>query len=238
MSSILSDPKIFVAGLILVGLVLAAGIYVLYRRRLRSIRSARAAGFPGEPPETESPVAPDDAQTTAGPPRAVEGPRFTTFQKRSGLAADLARALLLVSSLAVAAALILVLLPQPAMDRMVGSLEARRRTANPEKIAFLYLGDAIIDSRFHIRGVIRNITADPIERLDAVVRFYARDRSLLETTVVRMNRETIGPSEIARFELVYPRERLDFAGYSAEFKLRQGAIVPYRDMRSLPVQSK
>jgi len=238
LSSILSDPKIFIAGLVSVGLILAAGIYVLYRRRLRSIRSAQAAGFSGGAPEAGPPVAPDDGQTAAGPVRAVEGPRFTTFQKRSGLAADLARALLIVLSLTVAAALVLVLLPQPAVDRVFGSLESRRRTANPEKIAFLYLGDAIIDSRFHIRGVIRNITADPIERLDAVVRFYAQDRSLLETTVVRMNRETIGPNEIARFELVYPRERLDFAGYSAEFKLRQGTIVPYRDMRNLPVQSK
>ena len=78
------------------------------------------------------------------------------------------------------------------------------------------------NSQFHIRGVVRNITASPIEQLDAVVRFYAQDRSLLETIIVRMDKETIGPNEIAQFELVYPNDRLEFAGYSTEFKLRQG----------------
>lgn len=77
-----------------------------------------------------------------------------------------------------------------------------------------------------------------MERLDAIVRFYAQDRSLLETNIVRMNKETIGPNEIAQFELVYPSGRIGFAGYSAEFKLRQGPTVPYRDLRKLPVQSK
>ena len=68
------------------------------------------------------------------------------------------------------------------------------------------------------------------------MRFYTQDRSLLETTIVRMDKETIGPNEIAQFELVYPNDRLEFAGYSTEFKLRQGELVPYKDLRKLPVQ--
>ena len=168
--------------------------------------------------------------------QGTEAPKFTTFQKRSGMAKDLARALLIALSLVVAAALILVLLPQPTVDKVAQYLESRHQTARPEKIAFLYLGDEIVNSQFHIRGAVRNITGSPIEQLDAVVRFYTQDRSLLETTIVRMDKETIGPNEIAQFELVYPNDRLEFAGYSTEFKLRQGELVPYKDLRKLPVR--
>ena len=165
--------------------------------------------------------------------QGTEAPKFTTFQKRSGMAKDLARALLIALSLVVAAALVLVLLPQPTVDKVAQHLESRHQTAQPEKIAFLYLGDEIVNSQFHIRGAVRNITASPIEQLDAVVRFYTQDRSLLETTIVRMDKETIGPNEIAQFELVYPNDRLEFAGYSTEFKLRQGEFVPYKDLRTV-----
>jgi len=151
---------------------------------------------------------------------------------------DLLRAFLIILSLAAAAALMLTLLPQSTVDRIGQYLESRHRTAQPEKIAFLYLGDQTIDNQFHIRGAVRNITASPIEQMDAVVRFYAQDRSLLETIIVRMDKETIGPREIAQFKLVYPNDRPGFAGYSAEFKLRQGKTVPYQDLRRLPVQQK
>jgi hypothetical protein len=154
------------------------------------------------------------------------------------MATDLVRALLIALSLVVAAALVLMLLPQPTVDKIAHYLESRHQTARPEKIAFLYLGDEIANNQFHIRGVVRNITASPIEQLDAVVRFYTQDRSLLETAIVRMDKQTIGPNEIARFELVYPNDRLEFAGYSTEFKSRQGEIVPYKDLRKLPVQEK
>ena len=170
--------------------------------------------------------------------QGTEAPKFTTFQKRSGMAMDLVRGLLIALSLVVAAALILVLLPQPTVDKIAQYLESRHQTARPEKIAFLYLGDEIVNSQFHIRGAVRNITASPIGQLDAVVRFYAQDRSLLETTIVRMDKETIDPNQIAQFELVYPNDRLGFAGYSTEFKLRQGELVPYKDLRKLPVQAK
>lgn len=168
--------------------------------------------------------------------QGTEAPKFTTFRKRSGMATDLARALLILLSLVVAAALVLVLLPQPTVDKIAQYLESRKQTARPEKIVFLYLGDEIANGQFHIRGVVRNITASPIEQLDAVVRFYTQDRSLLETTIVRMDKETIGPNEIAQFELVYPNDRLEFSGYSTEFKLRQGELVPFKDLRKLPVR--
>ena len=110
--------------------------------------------------------------------------------------------------------------------------------ARPEKIAFLYLGDEVKGTEFQIRGVVRNISPVPIEQLDAAVRFYAHDGTILETTVVRMSKETIAPDEIAQFELVYPNYRMEFAKYSVEFKLREGALVPYKDMRhrAEPVQ--
>jgi hypothetical protein len=56
--------------------------------------------------------------------------------------------------------------------------------------------------------------------------------------VVRMNKETIAPDEVAQFELVYPNYKGDFASYSVEFKLRQGPLVRYKDMRGTRTQSK
>ena len=104
-------------------------------------------------------------------------------------------------------------------------------------IAFLYLGHEIQNDEFHIRGVVRNITTEPIEKLDAVVRLYSHNRELLETDIVRMDKETIEPDEVAQFELVYPNYQSEFSSYSVEFKLRQGAFVPYKDMRGLQEQS-
>jgi len=229
--------------LIAVGIILAIGIFLLYRKKQQSIQNAgsvlriqnptpperngrQTSPHPGAPAVTESQV------------QEIEAPQFTTFQKRSGLRMDALRALLMALCLAVAASLVLVLLPQSSVDAIVRYLESRHRISQPEKIAFLYLGDEIIDNQFHIRGVVRNITASPMEQLDAIVRFYAQDRSLLETTIVRLSKETIDPNEIAQFELIYPNDRPGFAGYSTEFKLRQGATVPYKDLRKLPVQEK
>jgi len=94
----------------------------------------------------------------------------------------------------------------------------------------------MLDNQIHIRGAVRNITAAPIEQLDAVVRFYAQDRSLLETIIVRMDREIIGPNEIARFELVYPNDRMGFAAIQPS-STAPGAKVPYSDWRRMPVQA-
>lgn len=145
--------------------------------------------------------------------------------------ADLVRALIIVLSLASLGALVLILLPQSAVDSIADNLNSRHEGSRQEKIAFLYLGDAKISNEWHIRGIVRNVSTAPLEQLDAVVRFYAHDRSLLETTIVRMNKEIINPGETAQFELIYPIPGQEYAGYSAEFKLRQGAPVSYIDMR-------
>jgi hypothetical protein len=144
---------------------------------------------------------------------------------------DLLRVLLIPLSLIVAAGLALILLPQSTTDRFVQELQSRRGVSAQEKIAFLYLGHRIQNNEFHIRGVVRNITADPIEQLDAAVRLYSPGRDLLETAIVRMDKETIGSDEIARFELVYPDYRSEFSSYSVEFKLRRGDVMSYKDMR-------
>ena len=229
--------------LIAAGIIVAVGIFILYRKKQERIENAASVlriPRPNALERSRQEASPHPAMSAVGdnPIQEPEAPKFTTFQKRSGLGEDLLRALVIALSLAVAAALVLSLLPQPTVDSFARYLESRHRTSQPEKIAFLYLGHDSIDNQFHIRGVVRNITASPIEQLDAIVRFYAQDRSLLETTIVRMNKESIGPNEIAQFELVYPSDRLGFGGYSTEFKLRQGEAVPYRDLRKLPVQEK
>lgn len=243
MSSLLSDPRAFIAFLIAIGIVLAAGIYLLYRKRVKNMRIAAAHSRPADrgmaghgdhvaPPYPENPNPEKDGNSQA------VAPKFTIFQKQSEPGIDLLRAILILLSLVVALALVLTLLPQSAVDSIEQYLQSRYSTAPPERIAFLYLGDQVLESQIRIRGAVRNITAMPLERLDAIVRFYARDRSLLETVIVRMDKETIAPNDIARFELLYPNNGPEFAGYSAEFKTRQGATVPFKDLRRLPVQSK
>ena len=191
-------------------------------------------------PNTSIPDKRNQAQTLPDPEGTVQetnAPEFVTLEKRSWVLTDLLRVLLLVLSLAVAEALILVILPQSTVDGIVSNLQARHSVSSPEPIAFLYLSDETVDNEFHIRGVVRNISAMPIEQLDVIVRLYAHDRSLSESTVVRMSKETIDPGGIAQFELVYPNYQLQFGSYSVEFKLRQGAIVPYKDMRTMRPRS-
>ena len=53
-----------------------------------------------------------------------------------------------------------------------------------------------------------------------------------------MNKDIIGPGEIAQFELVYPNYKMEFARYAVEFKLRNGDVVPYKDMRTDRVQTE
>ncbi len=47
-----------------------------------------------------------------------------------------------------------------------------------------------------------------------------------------MSKEIISPGEIAQFALVYPDYKQEFGSYSVEFKLRQGTVLPYKDMRA------
>jgi hypothetical protein len=162
---------------------------------------------------------------------SIPEPSFEVLGKRPGPMWDLIRAALLVLALIVAAALTLVALPQSAVDKLTGRIQARHASAQQEKIALLYLGDDMSGSDFRIRGLVRNISDSELEKLDAAVRLYSHDGTILETTVVRMNKESIAPSETAQFELVYPNYRMDFGSYSVDFKLRQGSPVDYKDMR-------
>jgi hypothetical protein len=182
----------------------------------------------GEPANTGSP-GPDETPSAGD---AQETPSFAPVQPRPWLLTDFLRILLVLLSVVVAAGFVLIVLPQPTVDKMTQSLEARYGTAQQEKIAFLYLGDEVKDNEFHIHGVIRNITTSPIEQLDAAVRLYGHDGSLLQTTIVRMDKETIAPDEIAQFELVYPNYKMELAKYSVDFCLRNGELVSYKDMRA------
>jgi hypothetical protein len=187
------------------------------------------SGPPPAPETLDSETSPDNVGFPAPPP---EPPALSTVQKKPWLLSDVLRMLLVILSLVVAAGFILILLPQPSVDKMTQDLQARQGKNQPEQISLLYLGDETKDSEFHVRGAVRNITTAPIEKLDAAVRVYAHDGNILETTVLRMNKETIAPDEVAQFELVYPNYKGEFAKYSVEFKLRDGGIMPYKDMRA------
>jgi hypothetical protein len=161
-----------------------------------------------------------------------EPPAFKTMQHRPRILADLFRVLLILLSLIVAAGFILILMSQPAVDKMAQDLQSRHTSSRQEQIALLYLGDEVQDNKFHIRGHARNITADPIQQLDVAIRFYSHDGNLLETALIRMNKDTIAPDEVAQFDLVIPNYQMQFASYAVEFKWRRGGIVPYKDMRA------
>jgi hypothetical protein len=170
-------------------------------------------------------------------PITQKGPTLQTLPQKPSSFFALLRVLLILLSIVVAAGFLLILLSQSATERFVEDLKSRSNAPDHEMIAFLYLGHEIQNDEFHIRGVVRNITTEPIEQLDAVVRLYSHNRELLETDIVRMDKETIEPDEVAQFELVYPNYQSEFSSYSVEFKLRQGAFVPYKDMRGLQEQS-
>lgn len=155
-----------------------------------------------------------------------------TLQERSPLILDILRGALMMLAFVAAAALLLVAMPQGGVDRVAAALRPRNAPGPPpEKIAFLYLGDEVKQNQFHIRGVVRNITAQPIEQLQAVIRLYAPDRTLLETQVVRMDTETLFPNATASFHLSFPEYRGQFGSYSLDFKLAQGEAVLYKDIR-------
>jgi hypothetical protein len=145
---------------------------------------------------------------------------------------DLLRILLIVLALVVATGFILILIPQVTFNNAVQGLQERRGKGAQEQIALLYLGDEIKEQRFLVRGVIRNITTQPIEKVDAAVRLYLMDGSLVETDLVRMNKETMAPDETAEFQLVYPNYNSQFGSYAVDFKFRGGDTVFYRDMRA------
>jgi hypothetical protein len=237
LSSIIPDPGIFQFALISFGILPVVGINLINNGKEKGEKKAKGPLLllhldKERQPSSGDPVPPDLPEENAAVSLEPEAPAFETLQKRPWFLVDLIRALLIVLCLIVAAGCMLILLPQPTIDKLAQQLRARHGVSEPEKIAFLYLGDELKDNVFQIRGVVRNISAAPIEQLDAAIRLYAHDGSILETTVVRMNKETIDPDGIAQFELVYPNYNMAFGSYSVEFKLRQGVIVPYKDMRA------
>ncbi len=157
---------------------------------------------------------------------------FLTLQARNPVLMDILRGALIMLAIIATGAIVLTALPQPAVDRIAAALRPRNAPGPPpEKIAFLYLGDEVKDNQFHIRGVVRNISNQPIEQLEATVRIYAPDHTLLENQVVRMDSETIFPNATASFHLSFPDYHGQFGSYSLDFKLAQGDPVLYKDMR-------
>ena len=166
------------------------------------------------------------------PPKKASGYPLRPAKTSSSLITDLLRILMIVLALVVAAGFILIIFPQMTFNRAAQNLQERRGKTVQEQISLLYLGDEIKDQRFSVRGVIRNITTQPLEKIDAAVRLYLMDGSLAETDLVRMNKETIAPDETAEFHLVYPEYNSQFGSYAVDFKTRDGGPVFYRDMRA------
>jgi cbb3-type cytochrome oxidase subunit 3 len=221
---------------IAVGIILVAVVYFVLRKREKGIKKEEAPLLLQKLDETEAtlqhePQPSNDPEEGADEVPPARAPAFEMLQRRPWMITDLLRALLILLSLVVAAGFILILLPQATVDKMAGEIQARRGAAQPEQIALLYLGDELINNEFHVRGVVRNITTAPIERLDVAIRFFSHDGTILETAIVRLNKERTEPDQVAQFEVVYPNYRSEFGSYSVEFKYREGALVPYKDLR-------
>jgi hypothetical protein len=181
----------------------------------------------------ETPVSAPDGTEVVETRAPVAKPLELPFTPELGVAARILKAALIVLACVVAAGFILILLPQETIDAWAQALRLRAApaTTQEEPIAFLFLGDEIRPKEFHIRGVVRNISAQPIEKLDAVIRLYSSEGKLIETAIVRMDAEVIAPDATSTFHLVYPDFAGQFASYSADFKLRNGDPVPFKDMR-------
>ncbi len=211
-----------------------------------------AAALPPPEPETVTavatsvevePVAPEVAayaEAVEAEPEIVSRTSYSllTLQERSPILMDILRGAVIMLSIICVGAIVLTALPQPAVDRLAAALRPRNAPGPPpEKIAFLYLGDEVKDNQFRIRGVVRNITPQPIEQLEATVRIYSPDRTLLETQVVHMDTDPIFPNATASFNLSFPNYHGQFGSYSLDFKLAQGDLVPYKDVRETRASS-
>lgn len=230
------EQSVIVILLISLGVLGIAAIYYAYYLREKKLKKAKDSVVDSDSDDAESESRngsdtnqPPENLSEANPP--ARSPAFTTVQRRPWALADLFRALLILLSLVVALGFLMILLPQASVDKMAADLRSRYGVPLDEKIALLYLGDTIQNNEFRIRGVVRNITAEPLEKLDAAIRFYAHDGTILQTTIVRMDKETIAPDEIAQFNVLYPNYQREFGSYAVEFKLRQGDLVNYKDVR-------
>ena len=190
--------------------------YVLFRLHVRRVRKARVP------------------KPTTGPVAAPNSPRLFGNSARPGPTGlvEVMHAALILLALCVAAGFVLIVVPQATVDRLAQGIRIRNgEPPTQERIALLYLGDESKGKEFHIRGVIRNISTQPIEKLDAMVRLYAGDGNLLETAVIRMDSEIIAPDATASFHLTDPDYKGQIGSYAVDFKLRQGEPLPYKDMR-------
>lgn len=232
----ISNPNIFLILLISIGLIGILAIFYFSRKRGPKLKKEKGAIVllhldSAEPSSTMVQDTHAENADSISVEFSSRKPTFATLRGTPGMPADFLRAFLIILSIAVATGFLLILLPQRTIDQMAQNLQSRHGVARTERIALLYLGDETKEGTLRIRGVVRNITASPIEQLDAAIRFYARNGNLLETILVRMDKETIAPDEIARLELVVPNHTMQYTGYALEFKLRQGETVAYKDMR-------
>jgi hypothetical protein len=237
--SYFSDLDIFPIFLIVTGALLIVAVCIIDHYRKKSRKTGKFKESVAESEETEKiPVSKPNSSATqqADNPKMVQQykPALQTLDRKPHIFIDLFRVLLIPLSLIVAVGFILILLPQSTTDKLVQDLQFQSSASGRERLAFLYLGHQQKNGELKIRGVVRNITTDPIEQLAAAVRLYSSDGDLLETAIVRMDKETLDPDEIARFELVFPEYKSEFSSYSVEFKLRSGEVVPYKDMRQQP----
>jgi hypothetical protein len=235
---------------LLIGGLLVIVIYLFYHAHrgskttksaptVKSVPAAKtmSAGrtlFP-TPTVSAEPTVSVEPTAAAGPGvSATESPKIFEHQARSGssMLRDAMRAALILLAICVAGGFVLILVPQGSVDRMAQDVRVGRgQLPAEERISLLYLGDETQGKQFHIRGVIRNISTQPIEKLDAMVRLYAQDGSLLETAVIRLDAETIAPDATSTFNLSYPDYAGQFGSYSVDFKFRRGEPAPFKDMR-------
>ncbi len=207
------DPLYIRIGLAVLAVSLVAAYLAVYARRARKARLQSPPGGAGH----------DAADAHLFEHSSLPG---------SSVLVDLLRGVLILVAVCVAAGLLLIALPEGTFDRMAQSLRLRNAPApQQERVSLLYLGDELKGKEFRIRGVIRNISTQPLEHLDAMIRLYASDGTLLETAVVRMDTESIAPDAVSKFDLVYPEFDGQFSRYSVDFKQRQGETMPYKDLR-------
>lgn len=207
------NPLLVRVGLAVLALLLAVLYAIFLVRRVQKRRSAKMAAASGH--------------------ATHDSPVFgQTLPVGSSLLLDISRGILILLAICVAAGLSLIVLPEETINRAAEHLRLRSGQLPPqEQISLLYLGDELKAGEFHIRGVVRNISTAPIEKLDAVVRLYAADGALIETAVVRMDAEVIPPDATSTFHLGLPEESGKSGSYAVDFKLRQGDAVLYKDMR-------
>ncbi len=234
LNSILYNPAALRIILLLIGGVLF--VIALLLRRYRRIRAMQAAVYQPQADESQqlafTPPDQQHAAAEATTPQPLQL-RFETIAERPSFLMDILRISLILLCFVIATAWVLIALPQSAVDRIAARLLPRNVALAPqEKIALLYLGDETKDKEFTIRGVIRNISSEPLENLDAIFRMYGPDGSVIDTAIVRMDFETIASGTTAQFHLTYHDYKQQFSSYVIDFKSRQGDAVPYVDLRT------